>query len=64
VKSAYNKYIKGKNFVETSLVPKGQLNLIVEGSKNSGIIEEDVTKAAQVKADTAKEEPIAKTTTK
>jgi zinc protease len=64
VKSAYNKYIKGKNFVETSLVPKGQLNLIVEGSKNSGIIEEDVTKAAQVKADTAKEEPIPKTTTK
>jgi zinc protease len=64
VKSAYNKYIKGKNFVETSLVPKGQLNLIVQGSKNSGIIEEDVTKAAQVKADTAKEEPIAKTTTK
>ena len=64
VKSAYNKYIKGKNFVETSLVPKGQLNLIVEGSKNSGIIEEDVTKAAQVKADTTKEEPIAKTPTK
>lgn len=64
VKSAYNKYIKGKNFVETSLVPKGQLNLIVEGSKNSGITEEDVTKAAQVKADTTKEEPIAKTPTK
>ena len=64
VKSAYNKYIKGKNFVETSMVPKGQLNLIVEGSKNSGIIEEDVTKAAQVKADTTKEEPIAKTPTK
>ena len=64
VKSAYNKYIKGKNFVETSLVPKGQLNLIVEGSKNSGIIEEDVTKAAEVKADTTKEEPVAKTPTK
>jgi zinc protease len=64
VKSAYNKYIKGKNFVETSMVPKGQLNLIVEGSKNSGIIEEDVMKAAQIKADTTKEEPIAKTPTK
>jgi zinc protease len=64
VKSAYNKYIKGKNFVETSLVPKGQLNLRVEGSKNSGITEEDVTKAAQVKADTTKEEPIVKTPTK
>ena len=64
VKSAYNKYIKGKNFVETSMVPKGQLNLIVEGSKNSGIIEEDVMKAAQIKDDTTKEEPIAKTPTK
>jgi zinc protease len=64
VKSAYNKYIKGKNFVETSLVPKGQLNLIVEGSKNSGIIEEDVTKAAEVKADATKEESIVKTPTK
>src|ERR1035437_5408381 len=26
VKAAYNKYIKGKNFVETSFVPKGKLN--------------------------------------
>jgi zinc protease len=64
VKSAYNKYIKGKNFVETSFVPKGQINLIAEGSKNSGIVEEDVTKAAEVKADTTKEEPIVKTPTK
>ena len=64
VNSAYNKYIKGKNFVETSLVPKGKINLMVEGSKNAGIIEEDVTKAAQVKADSAKEEPVLKTPTK
>jgi zinc protease len=64
VKSAYNKYIKGKNFVETSLVPKGQINLAVTGSKNSGIIEEDITKAAEVKADTTRQEPIVKTPTK
>lgn len=64
VKNAYEKYIKGKNFVETSFVPKGQVNLIAEGSVNAGIVEEDVTKAAEVKADEIKEEPIVKTPTK
>ena len=61
VKAVFNKYIKGKNYVETSFVPKGQKNQIVAGSKNSGIIEEDVTKAAEVKADAITEEPIVKT---
>jgi len=64
IKAVYNKYIKGKNFVETSFVPKGQSNLIVEGSVNSGIVEEDVTKAAEVKADIVAEETIIKTPTK
>src|SRR5512133_3901404 len=32
VKAAYEKYIKGKNFIETSFVPKGQANLIAEGA--------------------------------
>jgi len=64
VKAVYNKYIKGKNFVETSFVPKGEVNLIVEGSTNAGIVEEDVTKAAEVKADMVAEETIVKTPTK
>jgi zinc protease len=64
VKAVFNKYIKGKNFVETSLVPKGQINLIAEGSRNSGIVEEDVTKAAEVKADSTPEEPVVKTPAK
>jgi zinc protease len=64
VKAVYNKYIKGKNFVETSFVPKGKASLIVEGSKNAGIVEEDVTKAAEVKADAVAEEPIVKTPAK
>jgi zinc protease len=64
VKAAYYKYIKGKNFVETSFVPKGKLNQIVAGSQNSGIVEEDITKAAEVKADTTKDEPVVKTKTK
>jgi zinc protease len=64
VKAAFKKYIKGRNFVETSFVPKGEANLIVEGSVKAGIVEEDITKAAEVKVDEIAEEPIVKTTTK
>lgn len=64
VKAVYEKYIKGKNFVETSFVPKGMVNLIAEGAINAGIVEEDVTKAAEVKVDVAVEEPVVKTVTK
>jgi zinc protease len=65
VKNVYEKYIKGKNFIETSFVPKGDLNLIAEGAINAGIIEEDVTKAAEVKAaDAVAEEAIVRTPAK
>lgn len=64
IKNVYEKYIKGKNFIETSFVPKGEVNLIAEGSVNAGIIEEDVTKAAEVKLEDIAEEPIVKTQTK
>jgi zinc protease len=64
VKAAYEKYLKGKYFIETSFVPKGQANLVAEGSVNAGIVEEDVTKAAEVKADNIVEEPIMKTPSK
>jgi zinc protease len=64
IKSVYEKYLKGKNFVETSFVPKGEMDLIAEGSVNAGIVEEDVTKAAEVKEVPTAEEPIVKTPTK
>lgn len=64
VKRVFEKYIKGRNFLETSFVPKGQTDLIADGSVNSGIVEEDVTKAAEVKAASGVEEPIIKTPTK
>jgi zinc protease len=64
VKAVFNKYIKGKNFVETSFVPKGHIDQVVQGSVNSGIIEEDVTKAAEVKTTVTAEEPIIKTPAK
>jgi zinc protease len=64
IKDVYEKYIKGKNYIETSFVPKGQVNLIDEGSVNAGIVEEDLKNAAEVKEVAVKEEPIVKTTTK
>src|SRR5665647_182046 len=64
VKAVYTKYIKGKNFVETSFVPKGEAKLIVTGSVNAGVLEEDVTKAAEVKDVPVADEAIVKTKTK
>jgi zinc protease len=63
VKNAFLKYIKGKNYVETCFVPKGEVNLIDENSVNAGIVEEDVTKAAEVKVTASGEEPYTKTPT-
>ena len=63
VKAVYEKYIKGKKFVETSFVPKGETKLIAEGSVNGGIVEEDVSKAAEVKETAASNEAIVKTKT-
>jgi zinc protease len=60
----YNRYIKGKNYVATSFVPKGQGDLIAEGSVDAGIVEEDITKATQVKIADGGEEVIAKTPSK
>ena len=44
----YEKYIKGKPYLATSFVPKGQVDLIAENSVNAGIIEENITEATQV----------------
>lgn len=64
VKNAFQKYIKGKNYIETSFVPKGEVSLVAENSVNAGIVEEDVTKAAEVKDVVAETETVAKTPTK
>ncbi len=64
VKNVYQKYVKGKNFVEVSFVPKGEITLVPENSLNAGIVEEDVTKAAEVKEVASVEEPVVKTPTK
>ena len=63
VKNAFTKYIKGKNFVETSFVPKGEVSLVAENSANAGIVEEDVTKAAEVKDVIAETDSVVKSPT-
>jgi len=61
--NAYNIYIKGKPFVETSFVPKGQAELAVEGSVKASIVEEDIKNAAESKVANLPEEKIEKTKT-
>lgn len=56
----YNKYIKDKPYVAASFVPKGQINLIAEGSVKADIKEEDILNATEVKIEEVEEE-IAKT---
>ncbi|MFV8336639.1 M16 family metallopeptidase [Flavobacterium sp. RSP29] len=42
VMRVYQKYIKGKHFVATSFVPKGEANLILDGSVLAAVVEEKI----------------------
>lgn len=42
VMRVFEKYVKGKNYVATSFVPKGQANLILEGSTVAAVVEEKI----------------------
>ncbi|MBT3384542.1 MAG: insulinase family protein [Prolixibacteraceae bacterium] len=61
ITAVYEKYIKGKHYLATSFVPKGNIDLIAENSVNAGIIEESITNATQVEQSDETEEEIAKT---
>ena len=50
----YEKYIKGKPYVMTSFVPKGQIDLVVEGSE-AFVIEDEVEEAEKIAAERPKE---------
>ncbi|MGB5944052.1 MAG: pitrilysin family protein [Leeuwenhoekiella sp.] len=43
VMRVYNEYIKGKPFVLTSFVPKGEMELIAENSEKAQVVEEEIT---------------------
>lgn len=52
----YNKYIKGKNYLATSFVPKGQVDMVAEGSVNAGVVEENILEATEVEISDVEEE--------
>ena len=47
VMRVYNKYIKNKNFVATSFVPKGKPELALENSKEASVVEEQIVMGAE-----------------
>jgi zinc protease len=51
VTRVYNQYIKNKNHVVTSFVPKGKINLAVKGSTKANVTEEQVVQGTEKKVD-------------
>lgn len=47
VMNVYNTYIKGKNYIATSFVPKGQMNLVLDNSQLATIVEEKIIEGAE-----------------
>ena len=47
VMRVYQKYIKGKHFVATSFVPKGESNLAFKGSKLATVVEEKIVEGKE-----------------
>ncbi|MCW9000846.1 MAG: insulinase family protein, partial [Kangiellaceae bacterium] len=64
INRVYQKYVKGKNYIMTSFVPKDQELLIVEGSKKANIVEEKIVQGAEKDFDSNKQVEYEKTETK
>lgn len=47
VMRVYQKYVKDKNFVATSFVPKGKVALALDGSKKAEVVEEKIVQGAE-----------------
>jgi len=47
VMRVYNTYIKGENYIATSFVPKGQINLVLDNSQLANVIEEKIVDGAE-----------------
>lgn len=60
VQRVYDKYIKGKPYIMTSFVPKGQLDLITDNSTMAAVVEEEIKENIAKIVEDADEE-IAKT---
>lgn len=51
VMRVYEKYIKGKNYVATSFVPKGKVDLALENSRKAEVVEEKIVQGAETEVD-------------
>ncbi len=47
VMAVYNKYIKGQNFIATSVVPKGRAAQALDGSLKADVVEEKIVQGAE-----------------
>ncbi len=47
VKRVFDKYIKGKHYIATSFVPKGQKELALSNSKEAAVVEEQIVEGAE-----------------
>ncbi len=61
IKTAYEKYVKGKPHIVTSFVPKGQAELTADNSVPAGVKEENIAEASQVEISKGGNEKITKT---
>lgn len=57
----YNAYIKDRAMLATSFVPRGQLDLALEGSVKADVVEEAIEEALAETYDLSKEDPYEKT---
>jgi len=53
VMRVYEQYIKNKNYVATSFVPKGSIPLIVEGATKAAVVEEEIVIGAEESFDSS-----------
>ncbi|HLN52290.1 MAG TPA: pitrilysin family protein [Lentimicrobium sp.] len=53
VMRVYDKYIRNRNFVVTSFVPKGQANLVLTGSVKADVVEESIEDSGSESTETA-----------
>ena len=51
VTRVYQKYLKGRNYVSTSFVPKGMLPIALEGSQKAEVAEEKIVQGAEGEVD-------------
>ncbi len=59
----YETYIKGKPYLATSFVPKGQIDMVAEGSVKADVVEENILTATEVEITDDAEEEIVKSET-